>query len=96
MNRDYFNNLCLEATGNVLAFAKFVQLSEFLFSDSTDAAAVKLFRSAWFEVEIVNAIALAAWEEDGRPVGWDDKWRTLYQASAAEAVIALKAAVNGL
>lgn len=61
MNRHEFDNLALTATDDVVAFAKFVQRTEFLFAGSSDADSLKCYQGAWFEVEIVNAAALAAW-----------------------------------
>lgn len=90
MNHREFDNFALTATDDVVAFARFAQQVEFLFDGSTDAAALKRYQSAWFEVEILNAVALADWEEHGRPVKWDDEWRRLYQSSAGEAVMVLK------
>jgi hypothetical protein len=41
-------------------------------------------------------VALDDWENEGRPVSWDDKWRDLYQSAAAEATVMLKAAAVDL
>ncbi|MNL07806.1 hypothetical protein D3C87_1284980 [compost metagenome] len=94
MNRHEFDNLALTATDDVVAFAKFVQRTEFLFAGSSDADSLKCYQGAWFEVEIVNAAALAAWGDDGRPVKWDYEWRSLYQSSASEVITLLKDAAR--
>lgn len=96
MNHRQFEALALKATKDVFAFANFAQQSENLFGGSPDAEALSRYQSAWFEVEIVNAVALADWEADGRPVSWDDKWRKLYQSSAADAVTVLESAAANL
>jgi hypothetical protein len=96
MNRREFDNLALTAMDGVAAFAKFVQRAEFLFESSSDADALKSYQAAWFEVEIVNAAALAAWEDDGRPAKWDHEWHSLYRPSAGEAVALLKAAAANI
>ena len=95
MNHE-FGAFALKATEDVVAFAKVAQQSENLFGDSPDKDALKRYQSAWFEVEVVNAVALADWEADGRPVSWGDKWRKLYQSSAAEAVAVLEVAAANL
>ncbi|WP_093060169.1 hypothetical protein [Variovorax sp. YR634] len=96
MNRREFEALSLEATKDVFAFAKFAQQSEDAFLSSTNAGALRRYQNAWLEVEIINAVALEAWEADGRPVSWDDRWREFYQASATEAVKVLRSAAVGL
>ncbi|QFZ86236.1 hypothetical protein GFK26_27460 [Variovorax paradoxus] len=96
MNRREFDALALKATDDVFAFAQFAQQSEDAFVGSTDAVGLERYQRAWLEVEIVNAVALEDWENEGRPASWDDTWRELYQPSAAEAVVVLKAAAVGL
>lgn len=36
----------------------------------------------WNELEIINALALNKWEEDGKPVNWFKEWASCFQIDA--------------
>jgi hypothetical protein len=91
-----FETLAAQALGSVFAFADFTKRTEHLFDESTNAAALQAYRSAWFELEIVNATALDEWETDGRPRTWDTKWNERFLKDAEETVGMVKAAAQKL
>jgi hypothetical protein len=86
MKQVNFESLSARATDSLFAFADFAQQAENLFFDSQDAEALQAYRSAWFELEIVNATALDEWEADGRPSDWNEKWTNKFLKDAAETV----------
>ncbi|MNE84467.1 hypothetical protein D3C80_1813790 [compost metagenome] len=72
------------------SWARFVALTEFFWQAHalvTDAAE---WQAIWFEMEIVNALALAEWEEQGSPSDWLYRWSTGYQADAQALVSQLR------
>lgn len=95
MDRRDFDSYAQAAVTDVIAFAKFVQVSEHLFADSADFGALERYRKAWFEAEVINAVALDEWETDGRPPTWDTKWRR-YQPEAEQVVALLQDAASAL
>ena len=91
-----FETLAAKATDSLFAFADFAKKTEHLFTDSSDVAALQAYRSAWFELEIVNAAALEEWESDGRPGRWDRKWKERFDKDANETVCMVRAAAQRL
>lgn len=91
-----FETLAAQAADSLFAFADFAKKTEQLFADSSDAAALQAYRSAWFELEIVNAAALEEWETDGRPGSWDRKWKERFDKDANETVYMVRAAAQRL
>jgi len=91
-----FETLAAHAVDSVFAFADFTKRTENLFSEASDATALQEYRSAWFELEIVNATALDEWEMDGRPESWDCKWRERFEKDAEETVRMVRAAAQRL
>lgn len=89
-----FETLAAHAVDSVFAFADFTTRTEHLFDDSSNAAALQAYRSAWFELEIVNATALDEWETDGRPRTWDAKWNERFLKDAAETIGMVRAAAQ--
>lgn len=87
-----FDALARDATAGVVAFARFVEQSEFLFARADDVEARERYADAWFDAEIINALALDRWESEGRPADWDGSWRAAFQQDAAQAVEAMRAA----
>ncbi|WP_053076567.1 hypothetical protein [Caenimonas sp. SL110] len=80
MNLQELHRIANSASDSIFAVADFTRFTEHLFSDCTDTVALRNYRAAWFELEIVNATALADWEADGRPKEWLDKWNQVYKA----------------
>jgi len=69
MNFAAFEALAAEASESVLAFAAFTERSEGLGHGAGESFARQQYESAWFELEIVNATALAEWDDDGKLSG---------------------------
>lgn len=40
------------------------------------------WQALWFQMEILNALALAEWEEEGSPQDWSHRWREGYEQDA--------------
>ncbi|GFM88851.1 hypothetical protein PSCICO_42500 [Pseudomonas cichorii] len=73
-----------QASETLFAWASFVAHTEFLWQDSTLVTDAEAWQSLWFELEILNGLALAEWEEQGRPADWSATWRETYQQDARE------------
>lgn len=86
MKQTDFDTFAARAADSVFTFAAFAKRTEELFADSKNAEALEPYRSAWLELEIVNATALEEWESDGRPEKWDEKWSQKYKGEAVETV----------
>ena len=91
-----FETLAAHAVDSVFTFADFTKQTEHLFAESPNAAALQAYRSAWFELEIVNATALDEWETDGRPGSWDNKWKERFLTDAVETVGMVRTAAQRL
>ena len=74
------------ALENITAFAWFVSYAEVLTQSDTlfegDNHKAE-YQQVWFELEILNALALSQWEEDGCPVNWKAQWDSDYKHDAA-------------
>ncbi|MEM5370066.1 hypothetical protein V4C53_29065 [Paraburkholderia azotifigens] len=70
-------------------YARFVQNAEML-NDDTDAIPdgeqLSAYQACWFELEIVNALALDEWESDGRPADWATTWTERYKKDAEDLI----------
>ncbi|MBX8522348.1 hypothetical protein K5D33_21090 [Pseudomonas cichorii] len=77
------------ASENLFAWADFVAQTEFLWQDNPLIEDAKAWQSQWFELEILNGLALAEWEEQGRPADWSAVWRNNYQQDVRELVAEL-------
>lgn len=81
--RTYWLTLSERASEDLFAWAAFVAQTEFLWQDTglvQDAAA---WQRLWFELEIINGLALAQWEDQGKPGDWSPIWNTEYRQEAA-------------
>ena len=96
VNYTEFEALSAHAADNVLAFADFTKWAEHLFKDSADQVALQVYQNAWFELEVVNAVALDQWEMDGRPGIWDVKWKERFLKDAEETVDMVRTAAQQL
>ncbi|MFC0226169.1 hypothetical protein [Serratia aquatilis] len=77
----------ISSLNDVVNFAKFVsyaeelaQLNE-LFEDEKSRVN---YQKIWFEMEIINALALSEWESEGRPANWQTRWESDYKRDASE------------
>jgi hypothetical protein len=68
-------------------FARFVQESEILHDDGVqDEQRQSAYSACWFELEIVNALALSEWESAGKPSDWAMAWNERYKRDAEELI----------
>ncbi|CAB3748834.1 hypothetical protein [Paraburkholderia solisilvae] len=70
-------------------YARFVSGAEALQSDARNFTNERMqseYQACWFELEIVNALALDEWESDGKPDVWLDPWNERYKQDAKELV----------
>lgn len=74
------------ALDNITAFARFVSYAEALTQSETlfDSDNHKAeYQQVWFELEILNALALSHRKEDGCPVNWKAQWDSACKQDAA-------------
>lgn len=62
--------LAQEAPQDLMSWSSLVARTEFVWQDSTLVTDGGAWQALWFEMEIVNGLALAEWEEDGSPQDW--------------------------
>ena len=87
MDLNTFSSQALSALENIFSFSEFTKRAELLFDhEKIDSEFIKHYKAAWFELEIVNSVALEEWESDGRPKNWIEKWEGKYKAEAADVV----------
>ncbi|MCF5173322.1 hypothetical protein [Pseudomonas canadensis] len=67
-------------------WSQFVAHTEFLWQDTVLVVDAAAWQRQWFELEIINGLALAEWEEQGRPEDFCARWREGYQQEALERV----------
>lgn len=84
MDRAYWLALGGRAAQDIYAWSAFVAATEFLWQDAALVKDRDAWQALWFELEIVNALALAEWDEQGRPGDWSVRWGKDYQQDAAE------------
>ncbi|WEK32867.1 MAG: hypothetical protein P0Y58_11955 [Candidatus Pseudomonas phytovorans] len=75
-------SLAHRAHEDLKSWSSFVALTEFVWQDSGVVSNARRWQAIWFEMEIVNALALAEWEEQGFPCDWLNRWREEYQSDA--------------
>ena len=63
-------------------WSQFVARTEFLWHDTTLVMDAASWQRQWFELEIVNGLALSEWEEQGKPEDWSAQWQERYQQEA--------------
>ncbi len=77
----------LSSLNDVVSFARFVNYAEDLpqlndlFEDEHDK---DNYQQIWFELEIINALALSEWENEGCPADWQTHWESEYKHDASE------------
>lgn len=77
------------ASQGLFLWSQFVANTEFLWQDTALVVDAAEWQRQWFELEIVNGLALSDWEEQGRPEDWSACWRERYQQDALGLVSAL-------
>lgn len=79
----YFQKLGERASEDVFAWAAFVAQTEFLWQDEASVQDAVAWQRIWLELEILNGLALAQWEDEGKPINWSCRWNTEYRLEAA-------------
>lgn len=74
--------LAQEAPQDLMSWSRFVAQTEFVWQNPNLISDAEGWQTLWFEMEIVNALALAEWEEGGSPPDWSYHWREGYQHDA--------------
>lgn len=74
--------LAREAPQDLVSWSRFVAQTEFAWQNPNLVSDAEGWQILWFEMEIVNGLALAEWEEDGSPQDWPYRWREEYQRDA--------------
>ena len=81
--RKYWLTLGERASDNLFAWAAFVAQTEFLWQDTALVPDAVEWQRLWFELEIINGLALAQWDDQGKPVDWSYCWNKDYRQEAA-------------
>lgn len=77
------------AADDLFKYARFVKNTEGLRNDTTIFATDKQrseYQACWFELEVVNALALDGWESNGKPTVWESSWSERYRNDAKNLV----------
>ena len=91
--RTYWLTLGERASEDLFAWSAFVAQTEFLWQDAALVQDAAAWQRLWFELEIINALALAQWEDQGRPQDWSCVWNKDYRNDAAALAAELTAMV---
>lgn len=74
--------LAQETPQALMSWSRFVAQTEFAWQVPNLVSDTEGWQTLWFEMEIVNALALAEWEEEGSPQDWSHRWREGYEQEA--------------
>ena len=74
--------LAQEAPQDLMSWSRFVAQTQFAWQIPNLVSDAEGWQTIWFEMEIVNALALAEWEEDGSPQDWSHRWCEGYEQDA--------------
>ncbi|MEN8513229.1 hypothetical protein [Burkholderia sp. RS02] len=87
MNAEDLVERAQTAAKDHLKYARFVQDAEIFQADAVqDEKWKSAYRACWFELEIVNALALDDWESSGKPDDWSATWNERYKKDAEELI----------
>lgn len=84
--KDIICEYARDSLSDLTTFARFVSYAEDLSQVDElfkDEQSKECFDQIWFELEILNAVALSQWETEGRPLDWRCKWESDYKLDAA-------------
>jgi hypothetical protein len=77
-----------------IEFSKFVRDAEIFCQNSRGDAGVDedlvQYRKIWFDLEVINALALDDWESSGMPENWNAQWDEMYRRDAQEVIAELR------
>lgn len=92
--RKYWLTLGERASEDLFAWSAFVAQTEFLWQDAALVQDAVAWQGLWFELEIINGLALAQWDDQGRPDDWSCAWNKDYREDAVALAIELAAMVS--
>ncbi|RIZ40717.1 hypothetical protein [Pseudomonas putida] len=78
-----------EAPQTLMTWSRFVAQTEFVWKNPKLVSDAEGWQTLWFEMEIVNGLALAEWEEEGSPQDWSHRWIEAYQRDAEGLIVEL-------
>lgn len=88
------------ADENHFEFSKFVRDAEVFCKNENlgNFGDVNLarYREVWFNLEIINALALDDWDSSGRPDNWVCQWNERYRHDAKEVIAELRVLLAAL
>ncbi|EPI4979409.1 TPA: hypothetical protein ACTW2S_003230 [Raoultella planticola] len=87
--KDVICEYALNSLNDVASFARFVSYAENLSQLEElfkDEKAKEDYKQIWFELEIINALALSQWETEGRPSDWNTQWESGYKQDAINVI----------
>lgn len=82
----------LKSLGDMASFAGFVSYAENLTQIDElfeSQQAKECYEKIWFELEIINALALSQWETEGCPLNWKSQWESGYKQDASDVLAEL-------
>ncbi|WP_175103379.1 hypothetical protein [Pararobbsia alpina] len=89
MNIDELLSQAKLASEDHVKFARFVAVTEALCDEQSplvSAERLSVIRDTWFELELINALALDEWESHGKPADWTEVWNSRFRSDAQELV----------
>ncbi|MDD2064486.1 hypothetical protein [Pseudomonas sp. 25571] len=78
--------LAKEAPQDLMSWSRFVAQTEFAWQYPLVVADADGWQALWFEMEILNGLALAEWEDEGSPHDWSYRWQDAYEQDAQRLV----------
>ncbi|EPJ8755049.1 hypothetical protein SBH91_002136 [Pseudomonas putida] len=78
--------LAQEAHQDLMRWSSFVAQTEFIWQHPMVVSDADGWQSIWFEMEILNGLALAEWEDQGAPRDWSYRWSEAYEQEAQSLV----------
>ncbi|KHG72019.1 hypothetical protein [Escherichia coli] len=90
--KDIICEYAQNSLNDVASFAKFVSYAEELVQSNElfkNEESKESYQQIWFELEIINALALSEWESAGRPENWQTRWELAYKQDASHVMAEL-------
>ncbi|EQB98094.1 hypothetical protein [Photorhabdus temperata] len=81
-NKESLIKDAVNSLDDLMVFSRFIHSSENLYDDER-------YQKIWFELEIINSVALAEWEDQGRPSDWTKEWSIKFKEEATEVMASL-------
>lgn len=83
-----------------IEFSKFVRDAEVFCQNEKRDGAIDInlarYRGIWFDLEVINALALDDWESSGMPENWISQWDERYKRDAQEVIAELRVLLAAL